>query len=48
MDLAEPDAVHSERLRPPRQLEDVAEGRCLARALSNLLDEQSEVHGRLL
>src|SRR5262245_35120784 len=48
MDLAEPHAVDPERLRSPCELEDVAEGRGLAGALSNLFDEQSEVHGRLL
>src|SRR5256712_3688408 len=45
VDLAEPDAVDPQRVGPLGQLEDVAEGRGLARPLTHLLDEEPEVHG---
>src|SRR5439155_1012286 len=45
VDLAEPDAVDAPGVRPLGQLEDVPEGRALARPLAHLLDADPEMHG---
>jgi hypothetical protein len=43
--LAEPYALDTPGFRALRELEDVAEGLGLARALAQLFDEDPDVHG---